>query len=86
MFGVHLENFPTCREYAIEVGEQTSINSTLSLYDNDNRLLELRISVLMHVSGSLKVWVAALSYDLSDVQSPVNNKMTCMFNVFPVRM
>ncbi|XP_052810385.1 intermembrane lipid transfer protein VPS13D-like isoform X2 [Mya arenaria] len=59
MFGIQLENFQTCREYAIESGDQTTINSALRLYDINDRLLELNIRILLHVSGSLKVIISS---------------------------
>ncbi|KAH3833861.1 hypothetical protein DPMN_107177, partial [Dreissena polymorpha] len=57
LFGVHLENFPQCKELEIPPADR-SYRATLRLYDCDNRLLELNICVLCHVGGSLKLTVS----------------------------
>ena len=52
--GIHLENFPKCRELHIPRGT-VNYKVKLRLYDNKERLLELNVRILARYGAALRV-------------------------------
>lgn len=52
--GIHLENFPTCRELVIPPNT-VRYKVKIRLFDLKNRLLELIVRILKHQGGALRV-------------------------------
>ena len=56
--GIHLENFPKCRELHIPAGTE-NYKVKLRLYDNKERLLELNVRILARYGAALRVSMQA---------------------------
>ncbi|XP_025097802.1 vacuolar protein sorting-associated protein 13D-like isoform X4 [Pomacea canaliculata] len=55
--GIHLENFPTCRELVIPPNT-VRYKVKIRLFDLKNRLLELIVRILKHQGGALRLMIA----------------------------
>ncbi|XP_041130652.1 vacuolar protein sorting-associated protein 13D-like isoform X3 [Polyodon spathula] len=68
--GVHLENFPVCKELLIPVGTQNYV-VRMRLYDPNKRLLCLTIRIILRSQGALKILISAPYWLLNKTGLPL---------------
>ncbi|MGH0120150.1 UNVERIFIED_CONTAM: hypothetical protein FKN15_065311 [Acipenser sinensis] len=68
--GVHLENFPVCKELLIPLGTQNYV-VRMRLYDPNKRLLCLTIRIILRAQGALKILISAPYWLLNKTGLPL---------------